>query len=120
MAKAVIPIDATKFKALMRLKPTIEDTAAFFECSHDTIERYARKTFKMSYASFREQNAVHTRFSLVRTALQQAQSGNTAMLIFCLKNLCGWKDRHDIGISSKPAEQLSDDELAAIAAKGKE
>lgn len=119
MANTVVPIDPAQFKALMRLKPRIEDTAAFFECSHDTIERYARKTFGMSYASFREQNAVHTRFNLIRTALAEAESGNTAMLIFCLKNLCGWKDRHDVS-TSKSSEQLTDEELTAIAASGKE
>ena len=98
MAKRV-NIDKEKLKALMRLKPTQGDTAAFFECSEDTIDRYIKKNFKVTYAEFREQNMVHTRFSLVRKALQKANNGDNVMLIFCLKNLCGWQDRTEQIIS---------------------
>ncbi len=33
---------------------------------------------------------------LVRTALREAKAGNPAMLIFCLKNLCGWADKQEV------------------------
>lgn len=84
-----------QLKAILRLKPTLEDCAAFLEVSGDTIERHIKRKYKCTYAEFREQNMVHTRFNLIRTALRQAESGNTAMLIFCLKNLCKWVDRHE-------------------------
>lgn len=84
-----------QLKAILRLKPTLKDCAAFLDVSQDTIIRYIEKTYKTSYANFREQNMVHTRFSLIRTALKQAESGNTAMLIFCLKNMCGWTDKNE-------------------------
>ncbi len=98
MAKGrpMVQIDLEKLKALMRLKPSLEDTAIFFECSPDTIERTIKREFKLTFAEFREQNMVQTRFALVRTALQKAQKGDNVMLIFCLKNLCGWKDRHEV------------------------
>jgi hypothetical protein len=90
-----VEIKLAQLKALMRLKPTLEDTAAFFECSADTIERTIKREAKCSFAEFREQNMVHTRFTLIRTALKKAEQGDNVMLIFCLKNLCGWKDRSD-------------------------
>lgn len=77
----------------MRMKPTLADTAAFFNCSEDTIERHIRRIFKLNFSKFRDQNLVHTRFSLVRTAITKAEKGDNTMLIFCLKNLCGWKDK---------------------------
>ena len=86
-------IDPIKLKAMMRFKPTLADTAAFFECSERTIERFIRGQFDLSFVEFREQNMVHTRLSLVRKALQKAENGDNVMLIFCLKNLCGWKDK---------------------------
>lgn len=90
-------IDPTQLRMLMRLKPTLEDTAAFFECSHKTIERMVRKNFKTSFVQFRDQNMVHTRLNIVRKAIQKAESGDNTMLIFCLKNLCDWQDniKHD-------------------------
>jgi AraC-like DNA-binding protein len=89
--------DVDQLESLMRLKPTLADTAAFFKCTERTIERYIRDNFDKTFFDFRHENMVHTRLSLVREAIKQAQSGNTAMLIFCLKNLCGWTDRVEVG-----------------------
>lgn len=86
-------LDDGNLKALMRMKPTLKDTAAFFEVSEDTIERYIKANWGMRFAEFRDQNMVHTRFSLIRTAIQKAEKGDNVMLIFCLKNLCGWRDK---------------------------
>lgn len=93
MSRAPIDIDQTKIKALMRMRPTLADTAAYFECAERTIERYIRTNFDLSFVEFREQNMVHTRLSLVRKAIQKAEGGDNVMLIFCLKNLCGWVDK---------------------------
>ena len=93
MARPLLKIDATQLTALMRLKPSLADTAAFFSCSEDTIERFIRRVHKVGFADFREQNMVHTRFSLIRKALEKAQAGDNVMLIFTLKNLCGWQER---------------------------
>lgn len=95
MANIAFKCDDVKLKALMRLKPSLEDTAAFFECSTRTIERYITKKFKLTFTDFREQHMVHTRLNIVRKAIQKAEAGDNVMLIFCLKNLCGWKDKHD-------------------------
>jgi dihydroxyacetone kinase DhaKLM complex PTS-EIIA-like component DhaM len=118
MAKTKEPrkqINFEQLKALMRLKPTQKDTAAFFECSEDTIERIIRKTCDLTFAEFREQNMVHTRFSLIRKAIQKAENGDNVMLIFCLKNLCGWKDKweQDVDLTMKPfiIKKLNGDEV---------
>lgn len=98
-AYPIIDIDKEKLSALMRLKPTLADTAAFFKCAERTIERFIREHFDLTFVEFRDQNMVHTRLDLVREALRQAKSGNTAMLIFCLKNVCQWADKVDVGVA---------------------
>ncbi len=95
IGRPTVELQDEKLRAFMRLKPSLEDCAAFFQCSTSHIEKTVKLTYGISFSVFRDENMVHTRFNLVRNALQQAQKGNTAMLIFCLKNLCGWKDRHD-------------------------
>lgn len=88
-----VQISETQIKEIMRLKPSLKDTAAFFDVSEDTIERYIKEHWGLRFAEFREQNMVFTRFSLIRTAIQKAEKGDNVMLIFCLKNLCGWRDK---------------------------
>jgi len=86
-------INKKQFEAFMRVKPTIIDAANFFNCSHDTIERFSKDKFGVTFALLREQKAVASRFSLQRKAMQMAEKGDRVMLIFCLKNLCHWKDK---------------------------
>jgi AraC-like DNA-binding protein len=99
MSRQPKAIDEKQLKALMRLKPTLADTAAFFECAERTIERHIRDTFDLTFVEFREQNMVHTRLSIVRKAIEKAERGDNVMLIFCLKNLCGWRDRSEMELS---------------------
>lgn len=94
-------VDIEQLSALCRLKPTQQDCASFFKCSLDTIERVIREHSGQTFAEFRDENMVHTRFSLVRKAIQQANSGNNIMLIFCLKNLCKWTDKHEETVIEK-------------------
>lgn len=96
MGRSTIKIDETQLKALCRMKPTLKDCAAFFNCSEDTIDRACKKFGSKTFADFRDKNMVHTRFNLVRTAIKKAENGDNTMLIFCLKNLCGWTDKQEI------------------------
>ena len=93
-------IDMDQLAALMRLKPSQEDCAAFFKCSPDTISNRIKEITiseenptGLTFSEFRDQNMVHTRFSLIRKALSKANAGDNVMLIFTLKNLCGWKEK---------------------------
>ncbi len=95
----MIEVDFDQLKALCRMKPTLEDCAAFFKCSPDTIERRIKEHTKsddnpkgLTFAEFREQSLVHTRFDLIRKALKKADQSDV-MHIFCLKNLGGWRDK---------------------------
>ena len=88
-------INEAQLRALCRMKPTKADCAAFFECSEDTIENRVKELGYPTFSVFREQNMVHTRFNLIRKAISMGESGNVPMLIFSLKNLCGWSDKYE-------------------------
>lgn len=88
-----VEIDGDQLKKLMRLKPSLEDAAAILDCSSDTLSRYIREEHDLTFAEFREQKMASVRISLVQKALDAAHKGDRVMLIFCLKNLCGWKDK---------------------------
>ena len=121
-----LDLNQAKLKEFMRLKPTKADTAAFFECSEKTVERYIKEHFNLTFREFRERYMVHTRMQVVRKAIELATKGNVPMLIFCLKNLCGWMDRPNQDDAAKPPVSpqapivLSDEQLKQLvkAARG--
>jgi hypothetical protein len=86
-------VDQKQLAALCRMKPSLEDAAAFFGVSADTIERRVKEWGYATFAEFRKENLVHTRFSLIRKALQKAENGDNTMLVFSLKNMCGWSEK---------------------------
>jgi hypothetical protein len=107
MGRKPIVFNDTQLKEIMRFKPTLKDTAAFFEVDPSTVENYIRKNWNCTFSEFRDQNMVHTRFMLIRTAIQKAEKGDNCMLIFCLKNLCHWRDK-------LPDEQFDEDKFKSM------
>ncbi|MCX5844289.1 MAG: hypothetical protein NT022_11210 [Deltaproteobacteria bacterium] len=93
--KPSLEIDTDQLLLFMRMKPTLEDTAAFFGTSHRTIERIIKRNWGLGFVQFREQHAVKTRYDLIRKALIESMKTpvNTQVLIFALKNLAGWSDK---------------------------
>lgn len=90
--KPFTKIDLEKMKMLARLRATLEDCAAFFECSTPTIKDWLKREHGLTYTEFKERQMVHTKLSLTQKALELANKGDKALLIFCLKNICGWTD----------------------------
>jgi len=102
--------DLDKLKQLMRLKPSLADTAAIFDCSERTVQETIKREFDMEFRAFRERYMAQTRLSLIRKAVGKAEGGDNQMLIFCLKNICGWTDRQAVevtGAEGGPIETLN-------------
>jgi hypothetical protein len=88
-----------QLEAIMRLKPSLEDCAAFLDLDVSTITRWIRKTHKMSYAQFRDKRMVHSRFMIYRNLLALCEKQNLTALIYMSKNLCGMSDNPDSATS---------------------
>lgn len=105
MGRKPVEINDGQLKTICKLKPTLKDVANYFECSEDTIERHIRKNHEMTFAEYRAQKMVHTRFDLIQTAIGKALKGDNSMLIFCLKNLCGWRDKFEEYLDEESEEK---------------
>ena len=44
--------DEVQLRAFMRLKPTLEDCAAFFACHSDTVVNFIKREFNMGFSNF--------------------------------------------------------------------
>ena len=86
-------VDLVQLEKLMNFRPTLEETADWFGLAPDTIERRIKENTGLSFAAFRFKKGFSLRKRLQEKALSMAFSGDKTMLIFCLKNICGWGDK---------------------------
>jgi len=107
MGRPLVEIDVKQLKELMKLGPSKEDTANFFDCSVDTIERLIRSEFDLTFAAFREQNEIHTRLGIKRKMVQKAMAGDNTMLIWLSKNMLGMTDKIDKRISGQLDQNIT-------------
>ena len=94
MAKAGRPkiqIDKAAFEKLCGLQCSLDEFAAFFECSPDTIERWCKATYDANFADVFAQKRGHGKIALRRAQFQLAQK-SAAMAIFLGKNYLGQLD----------------------------
>lgn len=89
-----IIIDAEELKNLMNFYPTLEETASWFECSPDTIERRVKENWSLDFAEFRKRYSGKTRLMLKRKAITMAlEENNEKMLLYCLRTMTDLDDR---------------------------
>lgn len=94
MAKAGRPrkeIDKDTFEKLCSIMCTLDEIAAFFDCSEDTIERFCKREYKQKFADVSKQKQNFGKISLRRSQFQLAKK-NVAMNIFLSKNYLGMSD----------------------------
>lgn len=95
MAKTGRPkkeINKGQFEKLCAIFCTEEDIADFFDCSIDTIKRFCKATYNLSFAQAYKKYSAQGRCSLRRYQFNIAEK-NAAMAIFLGKNYLGQTDR---------------------------
>lgn len=60
-----------------------------------TLQRVIQQDKKMTFSEYRETQLEGLRFKLIQKAISKALDGDNTMLIFCLKNICGWSDKQE-------------------------
>jgi hypothetical protein len=71
----------------------------------DTLLRRIKKKHGLTFAEYRDKKMACVRRTLVQKAIDLALSGDRALLIFCLKNYCGWSDKQDIVVNNTSLEE---------------
>lgn len=88
-----IEIEWDKLDAYLSLKSSKRVCALLLGISEDTIERAIQRDKGCSFTDYADKCLAPTKLKLVQKALTKALNGDNTMLIFSLKNLCGWADK---------------------------
>ena len=95
MGRKRIELDYKLFDGLLKCGATRVQCSNILEVSEDTIENRLREDHDTIFTDYRLKKLDHTVIKLTQKAIGLALNGNITMLIFCLKNLCGWADKND-------------------------
>lgn len=79
------------FEGLCRIQCTLEEIASWFKCSEDTIERWCKRTYKLTFAEVYKKYAASGKISLRRAQLKLAEK-NATMAIWLGKQYLNQKD----------------------------
>ncbi|MBI0535675.1 hypothetical protein D9599_08825 [Roseomonas sp. KE2513] len=70
------------------------------------------KTLRVHFRRELDRGSVEATVKVAQTLYQMATSGqNTAASIFWMKARAGWREKHEVVLSAKPAGEMSDAEL---------
>lgn len=86
-----VEIDKVKFVEYCELQCTLMEIASMFDCSHDTIEKWCKKEFKMTFGEAFEKYRGKGLMSLRRKQFALAER-NATMAIWLGKQVLGQKD----------------------------
>lgn len=114
-------IDKEELEKLMRLYPSEQDCADWFNVSTKSIQRYVHDNYGMSFVQFRDKSFVRTRVAIKRAQIDKALKGDNTMLIWCGKQHLGQRDYQNLEHSGKIDTSSADkEELEKLKAKYRE
>lgn len=100
-------LDKKQFKSLCAMFCTLEEIAAFFECSEDTVERWCKREYEANFAEVYKEFSAAGKISLRRNQMKMAEK-NVAMAIFLGKNYLGQKDAQDTKLAERTIDAMRD------------
>lgn len=117
MARPRIEIDENIFKGLCGIFCTLEEIASVFNCSADTVERWCKREYKMSFAEVYKKECSKGKISLRRTQFDMAKH-SVPMAIWLGKQYLGQKEVIEQVGDESSTEILN--EIAEVLKKAKE
>lgn len=99
-------IDKKVFESLCAIQCTEAEICSVLGCSEDTLNRWCKKTYKMTFADTFKNKSQNGKASLRRTQFKLAEK-SAAMAIFLGKQYLGQKDEPEQTVDS--GVQIVDD-----------
>jgi len=84
---------------MKQLQFLLEKNGIPLDCK--TIERRIKADKGMIFSEYREKHREGLKLKMIQKAVEMAFSGNSTMMIFCLKNICKWTDVQQVDNNSQ-------------------
>ncbi|WP_126939565.1 hypothetical protein [Veillonella sp. VA142] len=97
--RPTIKIDKDNFEKLCGLQCTLVEIAGFFNCSEDTIQRWCKRTYKMTFAETYKTYSQQGKIALRRYQMKLAEK-SAAMAIFLGKQLLSQRDYSEVEVKA--------------------
>lgn len=94
MARPRKDINQGQFEGLCRIQCTLSEIADIFDCSEDTIERWCRREYKISFAEAFKRFSAGGKMSLRRIQFKLAEK-SPAMAIWLGKQYLGQREFYE-------------------------
>ena len=97
------------FEKCCAIQATLNEVACFFDCSPDTVERWCKREYGITFADvFAQKRGVGT-MSIRRRQFDLASKGDKTMLIWLGKQLLGQSDKQDTNLTATQQVTFVDD-----------
>lgn len=103
MGRPPIEIDWDNFEKMCKMLCTAEEVASWHGCSVDTIGKYVKQKFGVTYSEVLKQYAAHGKVALRRCMMQMAlkQDRNSVPILIYLDR------KHSVGGETPPNSQVN-------------
>lgn len=92
---AKAPFSWDKLDGLLAYKSSLTVCAEILKTTDTTIKNHIKKRYNLTFTEYADRKLSPTKVRLIQKAIKMAENGNTTMMIFCLKNICKWVDKHE-------------------------
>lgn len=99
-------IDALEFEKLCALHCTLSDVAGWFNCSEDTVYRFCKENYNLTFAEAQRKHSAPAKVSLRRVMYEKAMGGNVTMMIWLSKQYLGMTDKVESVVESTENKKL--------------
>ena len=96
MGRKKVEINWTKLDSFLQFKASKRVCSLLMEVSEDTIDARIKETYDCNFTEYAAKKFEPIKLKLVQKAISKALDGDNVMLIFSLKNLCGWADKQEV------------------------
>lgn len=100
-------IDKALFERLCGLQCSLEEIAYALDCSADTVERWCKREYSLTFAEAYKKHSGSGKISLRRYQFELAKK-SAAMAIFLGKNYLGQTDGANTGADTEPVKVVID------------